>query len=270
VSATYLVRFDDLCPSMRWSIWDPVEEILDGEGIRPIVAVIPDNADPSMRIEPAREDFWERVRGWQARGWTIGLHGHRHLYTSSDPGSFGWNARSEFAGHSRSVQEASLRAGLKIFEREQVRADVWVAPNHAFDATTVALLAELGLPVISDGLALHPYRDERGLFWVPCQLWGFRRRAIGTWTVCLHPNAWGPADVMRFARDVRSFRNGIVDLPETVRRFDHRKRSALDVGLLVERRLRRAVRRRIRGAPDVAGSFSRGTTGSGSGSGTFG
>jgi predicted deacetylase len=251
VSATYLVRFDDLCPTMRWSIWDPVEEILDAEGIRPIVAVIPDNADPSMRIEPAREDFWERVRGWQARGWAIGLHGHRHLYTSSDPGWFGWNARSEFAGHDGLQQGASLRAGLEIFEREQVRPDVWVAPNHAFDGTTVALLAELGLPVISDGLALHPYRDDLGLLWVPCQLWGFRRRAVGTWTVCLHPNAWAPADVARFGRDVRSFRSQIGDLPEVARRFDRRKRSVLDVGVLVERRLRRALSRSFRGAPSA-------------------
>ena len=215
--------------------------------------MIPDNADPSMRIEPEKADFWERVRTWQAKGWAIGLHGHRHLYTSSDPGWFGWNARSEFAGLGRPEQEASLRAGLEIFDREQVRPDVWVAPNHAFDATTVALLAELGLPIISDGLALHPYRDDLGLLWVPCQLWGFRRRAIGTWTVCLHPNAWGPADVARFARDVRSFRDAIVDLPGIARRFDHRKRSALDVGLLVERRLRRALSRTFRRASNAGG-----------------
>jgi predicted deacetylase len=238
---------------MRWSVWEPVEQLLDAEGIRPIVAVIPDNADPSMRIEPEKADFWERVRTWQAKGWAIGLHGHRHLYTSSDPGWFGWNARSEFAGHGRPEQEASLRAGLEIFDREQVRPDVWVAPNHAFDATTVTLLAELGLPIISDGLALHPYRDDLGLLWVPCQLWGFRQRAIGTWTVCLHPNVWGPADIARFARDVRSFRDSIVDLPEIARRFDQRKRSALDLGLLVERRLRRAMSRRFRGAPDARG-----------------
>ncbi len=243
MSATYLVRFDDLCPTMRWSVWEPVEQILDAEGIRPIVAVIPDNADPSMRIEREKADFWERVRAWQAKGWAIGLHGHRHLYTSSDAGLFGWNARSEFAGHDRQHQEASLQAGLEIFAREQVRPDVWVAPNHAFDATTVALLAELGLPIISDGLALHPYRDDLGLLWIPCQLWGFRRRAMGTWTVCLHPNAWGPAEVARFARDVRSFRDAIVDLPEIAHRFAHRKRSALDIGLLAERRLRRALSR---------------------------
>ena len=73
LNATYLVRFDDLCPTMRWSVWEPVEQILDAEGIRPIVAVIPDNADPSMRIEPEKADFWERVRTWQAKGWAIGL-----------------------------------------------------------------------------------------------------------------------------------------------------------------------------------------------------
>ena len=255
MSAIYLVRFDDLCPTMNWSIWDPVQEILDAEGIRPIVAVIPDNADPSMRIEPARVDFWERVRGWQARGWTIGLHGHRHLYTSANAGLFGWNARSEFAGHDEQQQEASLRAGLKIFDREQVKADVWVAPNHAFDATTVALLAELGVPAISDGLALYPYRDDIGLLWVPCQLWGFRGRSLGTWTVCLHPNVWQAGDVARFRRDVRAFRDRIVDLPEIARRFGQRKRSPLDAALLVERRFRRGLSRSFRGAPRAGGQI---------------
>lgn len=253
MTATYLVRFDDLCPTMRWSIWEPVEEILSAEGIRPIVAVIPDNADPSMHIEPARSDFWERVRGWQARGWAIGLHGHRHLYTSSDPGWFGWNGRSEFAGLDAREQEARLRAGLEIFEREGVRPDVWVAPNHAFDGTTVALLAELGLPVISDGLALHPYRDDLGILWVPCQLWGFRSRVVGTWTVCLHPNAWTPTDVDRFGEDVRSFRGRIVDLPDVARRFDDRRRSLTDRALLAERRLRRNLRRGLRGTPTSGG-----------------
>jgi predicted deacetylase len=253
VTATYLVRFDDLCPTMRWAVWDEVEEILTAEEIRPIVAVIPDNEDPSMRIEPARADFWERVRGWQARGWAIGLHGYRHLYTSSDPGWFGWNARSEFAGHDEHEQGIRLRAGLQVFEREGIRPDVWVAPNHAFDGTTVTLLAELGLRVISDGLALHPYRDALGILWVPSQLWGFRPRAVGTWTVCLHPNSWRQVDVDRFRRDAHTFRDRIVDLAEVARRFDQRKRSPLDVALLAERRLRRTVRRSLRGVPGESG-----------------
>src|SRR5256885_866914 len=43
VSARYLVRFDDLCPTMNWDVWKSVEEVLFRTGIRPLLAVIPDN-----------------------------------------------------------------------------------------------------------------------------------------------------------------------------------------------------------------------------------
>ena len=51
--ARYLLRFDDLCPTMNWGMWDRIEELLVKASIRPIVAVIPDNRDPKMDIGPA-------------------------------------------------------------------------------------------------------------------------------------------------------------------------------------------------------------------------
>ena len=46
-----------------------------------------------------------------------------------------------------------------------------MAPWHSFDATTKAALAELGVRVISDGFSVLPYRDDKGMLWVPQQLW---------------------------------------------------------------------------------------------------
>ena len=72
--ARYLVRFDDLCPTMNWANWRVLEAMLLQAGISPILAVVPDNRDPKLVAGPPAPDFWDHVRAWQARGWAIGLH----------------------------------------------------------------------------------------------------------------------------------------------------------------------------------------------------
>ena len=49
MSAKYLIRFDDICPTMKWSTWEKVEDILLRSNVKPILAVVPDNQDPSLR-----------------------------------------------------------------------------------------------------------------------------------------------------------------------------------------------------------------------------
>jgi predicted deacetylase len=246
MTARYLVRFDDLCPTQNWDVWDRVEEVLLEAGVRPILAVIPDNQDESLQICAPRSDFWDRVRAWQARGWTIGMHGFQHRYVTRDKGLYGWNGRSEFAGLSFPEQQDKIGKSLAIFDREGVRPDVWVAPNHSFDRTTVATLRESKLRVISDGLSLYPYVDGDGMTWIPLQLWGFRPRRLGVWTVCLHPNKWTKAEVEEFSRDVRLRANQIEDVSSVLKGFEHRGPSLLDHSFRVQRKTRKAVRTWLR------------------------
>ncbi len=84
--ARYLIRFDDICPTMNWAVWDSIEEYLIRYRVRPILAVVPDNQDPNLVIDPPRDDFWERVRHWQRMGYSIALHGYQHRYVSSNAG----------------------------------------------------------------------------------------------------------------------------------------------------------------------------------------
>lgn len=244
--ARYLLRFDDLCPTMNWAAWEPVEAALREAGVKPVLAVVPDNRDEGLRVAPARPDFWERVRRWQGLGWAIGLHGYRHLYVTRDAGLLGLNARSEFAGLPREEQERKLRAALAIFAAEGVRPQAWVAPAHSFDEVTLGCLAELGIPVVSDGFSIFPYRDARGILWVPQQLWRFRAMPLGVWTVCFHVNAWGDEEVARFRRDLRVYREAVVGLEDVAAAYGDRRPGALDAlakpvwrGAL---RLRRLVR----------------------------
>lgn len=247
----YLLRFDDICPTMNWAIWDKVEEGLCRHGVRPILAVVPDNHDPKLIVCPPRPDFWDRVRQWQLRGWAIGLHGYQHRYVNNSRGLMKLTPQSEFACLPRVEQEAKLRAGLAIFAEQNVRADCWVAPAHSFDLTTVAVLAEMGLRTISDGLEQWPYRDAFGVTWIPQQLWSFRRKGAGVWTVCQHHNDWTEAQCDSFLRDLQVFAPFISDLPTVVGAHSSRSRSVRDravanVDLLWNHRLRGPVAKAIR------------------------
>src|SRR5437879_1509958 len=203
--ARYLLRFDDCCPTMNWDVWAEVERILLEVGIKPILAVVPDNHDEKLRVSEPNLCFWDKVRSWQARGWTIGLHGYQHLYVTRDAGVLGVNRSSEFSGLSYAEQKSKLRQALDVFEREYVVPDLWVAPGHSFDKTTTQVLFELGIQRLSDGFSLYPYLDSRGMMWVPQQLWRFRKMPLGIWTVCFHLNHWTPTDVARFRSDVEKF-----------------------------------------------------------------
>jgi len=103
--ARYLIRFDDICPTIDWYIWNEIETMLISANVSPILAVIPDNRDPKLMVDPPVADFWQRVREWQKRGWTIGLHGYQHIYVNNNSGILSLNKRSEFAGLSYDGQK---------------------------------------------------------------------------------------------------------------------------------------------------------------------
>jgi len=213
---------------MNWDMWSRIESVLLEHKISPLLAVVPDNQDQKLVAGAAREDFWDRVRAFQARGWSIGLHGYQHLYVTQDRGLIGIQARSEFAGLPAHVQEDKLRKGTQIFREQGINPDLWIAPAHSFDSITVDVLQELGIAVISDGLALAPHIDANGMFWVPQQLWRFRRRPFGVWTVCFHHNCWSDRQFGQFRRDIESYRKSITDLGAVKKEYYDRRHSISD------------------------------------------
>jgi peptidoglycan/xylan/chitin deacetylase (PgdA/CDA1 family) len=234
---------------MNWSAWDEVEQALLRYGIQPILAVVPDNRDEVLRVDRPRADFWERVREWDARGWTIAMHGYQHRYVNDHRGIVGINAASEFAGLDVNVQIDKLRRGLEIFDREGVRPTVWSAPAHSFDTQTLTALRSIGLTRISDGLTALPHRDRDGMFWIPQQLWRFRPMPPGAWTVCCHVNAWSPAMTVAFVEALGRYRDRIVDVGTIAERYGDRDHRAIDTACSSSLRtlvLAKRVARRIR------------------------
>lgn len=234
---SYLLRFDDICPTMRWSNWEPIEQILQERDVRPIMAIVPDNRDPDLEVEPPNPNFWNRVRKWQAAGWTLGIHGFQHTYVTADPGLYSNRKASEFAGLPAALQRGKLERALAILRDEGVTSNLWIAPGHSFDWTTVSVLRDLGITSISDGFSMFPYTDARDIFWIPQQhlsedqllsLRGTTPMFSGVFTACLHPNSWTLDDIIRFRREVARIRSLIRTVDEITDLYQGRKMDWMD------------------------------------------
>jgi hypothetical protein len=223
----YLLRFDDMCPTMNWALWNELEGLLIEADVKPILAVIPDNRDSKLMIDPPAPDFWDRVRSWQARGWAIALHGYQHTYVNAESGILRLNKRSEFAGLGYEKQLEKLRKGLEVFEREGVRADAWVAPAHSFDWVTVSALSAMGIHTISDGMALSPYRDPHGNIWIPQQFASMRPMPFGVWTYCYHLESLTPPAMNQFRMRLKQLSPQMISLPEAAQ-MGTKPRSSAD------------------------------------------
>lgn len=219
----YLLRFDDLCPTMNWRLWADIEAELVKRNLKPILAVVPDNQDPELQVQSAVTDFWARVRDWQARGWTIALHGYQHRYVICHPGIVTTKKKSEFAGVPPAEQEEKLRQGMKIFEQHGIHAPVWIAPSNSFDAATVSLLPKFGITMICDGNFRFPFVCRNNLFWIPHQIFSFRPAPPGVWTVCYHHNQWNSDSLGHFRRDLDRYGPFISSVEEIRREWEGRR-----------------------------------------------
>lgn len=185
--AGYLLRLDDVCPTMAAEQGRQWFELIAEFGLRPILAVVPDNRDPALSCAPPDPEFWARMRAMEAAGASIGLHGFRHVCASHGRSLLGYGSSSEFAGISETTQRQWIRSGLAILRGQGLNPRVWVAPRHGFDRCTLRILRAEGIGVVSDGLARTSYARD-GLIWIPQQLWAPVAKPAGLWTICVHPN----------------------------------------------------------------------------------
>ncbi|GIV19723.1 MAG: hypothetical protein KatS3mg023_1474 [Armatimonadota bacterium] len=225
--ARYLIRFDDICPTMNWTIWERVEQILCAYHVQPILAVVPDNKDPKLQVEPPRTDFWEWLYEKYMQGWTIGIHGYQHLYATENAGLLGINARSEFAGLPLEQQREKIARALAIFHQQRIRPQVFVAPAHSLDRHTLTALQDNGIEVVSDGFFWRPVR-WLGMTWLPQQMWQFRAMPFGVWTICYHHNRFSERDLQRLGRDIARFASAIISVDDALQ-MGVRERSIEDI-----------------------------------------
>jgi len=215
---------------MAHANWSLLERMFDQLGIKPLVAVVPENHDPVLEVDDEDSDFWQRIRNWQAKGWCIAMHGYQHVFNAVDRRKLvlPFYDRSEFAGLSLSEQADKIRAAWAVFQSHGITPTVWIAPAHCFDHLTMkALLQETPIRVISDGIALNPYHVD-GFLWLPQQLWALKPRPFGLWTVCLHPNSMSQSDIDQLAAQLASpyYRERITAVDDVARCM--RQRNLVD------------------------------------------
>ena len=182
----FILRFDDICDTVDPFKWNRIRETCIKCGVKPILAVIPANANTEFSDNSWIYDFWDQMKWLNGKGWEIALHGYNHVYLTDNSGIMGITKRSEFAGVSSNIQKQKICDGIKIFERNGLTPRVWVAPAHSFDLNTMTILREYGISIISDGLSDYPY-TWRDFTWIPCQLWRFIiPPRSGIFTICIH------------------------------------------------------------------------------------
>ena len=127
--ARYLIRMDDIAAHMAWDTFRRLEQSFERFGIKPLLGVIPDNRDVSLKQFPeCTGDFWAEMRSFQDRGWEISQHGFQHLYVTRDSGLMGVNNLSEFAGLSYEEQHDKLARGQSLLREYGLRSETFMAP----------------------------------------------------------------------------------------------------------------------------------------------
>lgn len=225
--ARYLLRLDDLCPTMDRARWSWFAELIARYELKPILAVVPENRDPELVRNEPDTDFWNKMRLLELAGATIGLHGLRHQCRSRGKSLVPMHGQSEFAGMAYAVQKEWIGAGLQILRNHWLDPRLWVAPRHGFDAETCRALEDNGIKIVSDGWARQPFR-RHDLIWIPQQLWGPAEKETGVWTICMHPNMASEEEVDNLRRFLDAHGARFTGVSEVLRDWRPQERTLGD------------------------------------------
>lgn len=238
----YLIRLDDASEYMNIEGWDRIGQLLDENGIMPLVGVIPENRDPMLTKEfPQDPLFWEKARHWQEKGWRIALHGYEHVYSADCGGINPVHNKSEFAGHPLEEQRRKIREGLAALHGHGLKPDVFFAPSHTFDENTLeALRLESDIRMISDTVANDTY-CRSGFTFIPQQAGRVRELPFKLTTICLHPNFTTEREFAEIEAFFKAHQGEFLD-PNAIKPTT-RKRSILDrvyeMAYFMKRKLRK-------------------------------
>jgi predicted deacetylase len=217
--AQYLLRFDDLCPTIEPVRWKQCVKLIEEFDIRPILAIVPENRDPDLENSPVDPGFWYRLCNLESAGATTAVHGYRHLCHSGGKSILKLHTQTEFAGVDFTTQKDWIREGFRIVAEKGLHPRLWVAPRHGFDENTLRALRSEGVEYVSDGFARVPHR-WRGLTWIPQQLWEPVAKTEGLWTICIHPSTLEPSAFEGLRHFLRNHRDQITSFDRVIREFD--------------------------------------------------
>lgn len=217
ISSNMAFRLDDITPDMDWNRFYRVKAIFNKYNVKPLLGVVPDNRDPSLKKEPAKPEFWEVIKSLGESGWEISMHGTYHIYETGSSGLLGLKKASEFAGLPYRVQLDKIQRGQAILKSHGISTTIFMAPGHTYDKRTLRALRKSGFTCVSDGYMDVPCR-YKGLLFIPCRR-SSPELSTGMDTICLHCNELTEEDfreltdfLERHGDRVISFREAISQL----------------------------------------------------------
>lgn len=179
-------RMDDICPQMDFGNFMEYKMLFDEYGIKPLLGIVPDNQDGFLKIDDDYPDFWIMMKQLQEDGWVIAQHGYQHVYCSHVEGILSRRKLSEFTGLSYEDQVEKISKGKRILEEKGLHTDIFMAPGHSFDVTTLRALKDCGFKYVTDGKSSLPYMYY-DLKFIPCRN-GIPLNLPGINTWCIHAN----------------------------------------------------------------------------------
>lgn len=217
-----LIRFDDICENMKWNFMENCESLFDELKIKPVLGVIPNNQDKELLKYKQKNNFWDIVRNWQNKGWTIAMHGNTHVYDSDTHKKdfFNYGGRSEFFGHPLNEQINRINLGLKKFKDERVNVRVFFAPNHTYDQNTFEALKKCGLYEVIDGYGLKPYRYLNIKF-IPQLFYKNIMLPYGIQSTQIHLNYWDEQDFEVFKKFIIKNKKKIISYEEAIQKVSN-------------------------------------------------
>jgi predicted deacetylase len=209
----FILRFDDITPEMAWSKFSAFDALSRDLNISLLVGVVPHCLDSKLAKEPANADFWDVVRGWVNRGWTIAQHGYTHQYVTKVSGILGITNQSELAGLSYEEQYAKMKAGKDILAQQNVWQPVFMAPSHSFDNITLQVLSDLDFRYLTDGYGVYPYKMG-ALTAVPQLFATPKHLGFGVYTICLHVNSMTQPEIQKMLCFMREHRKQFISFSD--------------------------------------------------------
>lgn len=183
-----VVRLDDICDTMNIERFFQMKELLDRYDIKPLLGVVPLNADNTLMVDKPYPDFLELMYSCKNSGWSIAMHGTHHLYDTTAKGIATKRPKSEFSGKSLTEQISLIKEGKEKMIADGLDTDIFFAPGHSYDRNTILALRDCGFHVISDGRA-HQNYQWKGMDFVPVRHYGLYMEPGGQMTtMCFHLN----------------------------------------------------------------------------------
>ena len=215
MKTSFLLRLDDACENMDLKKWERFEILLLSHGIKPLIAVIPNNMDPDLRSCSYDPGMWSHLKELENAGWEICMHGNTHIYHNKSGGINPVHNRSEFAGLPYEIQCEEIRKGYRKFLEMDFQPRIFTAPSHTFDENTLlALKKETPVRIISDTIAFKPYIKDDFVF-IPQQFSKVRKIWFpGLFTFSCHPGTMDDPDFERFKKFLKLNVNHFVSVKD--------------------------------------------------------